>query len=72
MANEMITSEHIIDDLRREFRRADINNTRMLNVNQVAQTLTNMGIAVPQENLNQLFREIDADGNNMVDIDEFI
>jgi len=30
--NEMMTSESVIDDLKREFKKVDMNNKRMLNI----------------------------------------
>ena len=30
--NEMLTSESVIDELKREFKKVDMNNTRMLNI----------------------------------------
>ncbi|KAL4486335.1 hypothetical protein ABPG72_007121 [Tetrahymena utriculariae] len=70
--NEMMTSESIIDDLKKEFKKVDLQNTRSLNIGQLGQVFSNMGVQLKPSELSALFVEIDVDGSRTVDIDELI
>ncbi|EGR32199.1 hypothetical protein IMG5_092660 [Ichthyophthirius multifiliis] len=70
--NEMMTAETIIDELKREFKKVDIDNSRLLNIVQLQQVFKNLGVVLTQPELEALFKEIDFDGSKTVDIDEMI
>ncbi|EAS04958.2 EF hand protein (macronuclear) [Tetrahymena thermophila SB210] len=72
LMEEVMSAEEIVEDLRMQFKKADINNTRLLNKPQLGQVFQNLGVILTTQDLNELFKVIDADKSGTIDIDEFL
>lgn len=72
LRNEMLTSESVIDELKREFRKVDLNNSHQISIAQLGQVLNNMGANLKPSELSSLFNDIDVDRSRTVDIDELV
>jgi len=69
---ELGSVNDLIVDLRREFKNADVTNSRSLRPNQIKNVFKNLGIAVPEDDIGTLFKEVDYDKSGKIDIDELI
>ncbi|CAD8122209.1 unnamed protein product [Paramecium sonneborni] len=72
LKKELLQADDLLEDLRREFRQVCNPTTRMLSKEQVSQVFQNMGVSIKNEELTDLFVEIDEDKSGSIDIDEFI
>ncbi|CAD8196479.1 unnamed protein product [Paramecium pentaurelia] len=72
LKKELLQADDLLEDLRREFRQVCNPTTRMLSKEQVSQVFQNMGVQIKNEELEDLFIEIDEDKSGSIDIDEFI
>ncbi|CAK68317.1 unnamed protein product (macronuclear) [Paramecium tetraurelia] len=72
LKKELLQADDLLEDLRREFRQVCNPTTRMLSKEQVSQVFQNMGVLIKNEELTDLFVEIDEDKSGSIDIDEFI
>ncbi|KAL4481140.1 hypothetical protein ABPG72_015095 [Tetrahymena utriculariae] len=72
LMEEVMAAEDIVEDLRLQFKKADINNTRLLNKPQLGQVFQNLGVILTTLDLNELFKVIDIDKSGTIDIDEFL
>ena len=43
-----MTADNLLDDIRREFKKLDVNNKSCLNVQQIGQLFKNVGIDIPE------------------------
>ena len=69
---DILQLDDLLSDLRAEFKKADVNNTRELTPPQLYQALTNLGIQLTESELISLVNAIDKDRSGTIDIDEFI
>ena len=72
LKQEMIGYERNLDDLRRLFKEFDADHSNYLSRDELQQALARLGIILSQVQFDELMHEIDLDGNQVVDIDEFI
>jgi Ca2+-binding EF-hand superfamily protein len=59
LRKEMSSANDFLHDLRREFKAADTTNQRALRANQIKLVFQNLGIQIPDEDIDTLFKEID-------------
>ncbi|KAM7486935.1 hypothetical protein LguiA_002944 [Lonicera macranthoides] len=59
------------DELRRVFQMFDQNGDGRITKKELTDSLSNMGIFIPDEELNQMIEKIDVNNDGCVDIDEF-
>ena len=72
LKEEMISMEEFQQNVRREFKRVDIDKTRQLTRSQMDTLFRNLGYEMDPNEFEVLFSEIDADSSGLIDIDELI
>eukprot|EP00828_Plagiopyla_frontata_P018340 TRINITY_DN2354_c0_g1_i2.p1 TRINITY_DN2354_c0_g1~~TRINITY_DN2354_c0_g1_i2.p1 ORF type:complete len:561 (-),score=45.02 TRINITY_DN2354_c0_g1_i2:22-1704(-) len=72
LKEEMISIEEFQQNVRREFRRVDVNKTRQLTRSQMDTLFHNLGYELERQEFEILFQEIDKDQSGLIDIDELI
>ena len=69
---EVLTRDQNLHDLRRLFKEFDLDQSNYLSRVEFREALIRLGIELSDVQLDDLMKEIDIDGNGVVDIDEFI
>ena len=72
MKEEMVEKEDNWDDLRRLFKEADLDHSNYLSKEEMRQALLKLNVELTDVQLDNLFRELDLDNNQSIDIDEFV
>lgn len=54
------------------FKQLDADRSGMIGVDEIEETLISLGLAKTQEDVHNIVRELDQDGNGELDFDEFI
>ena len=72
MKSEILSNEQNLDDLRRLFKQFDGDQSNYLSKAEFREALLKLGIALSDVQMDDLIKEVDLDGNQVIDIDEFI
>lgn len=68
----MLSYERNFDDLRRLFKEFDADQSNYLSKDELKGALASLGITLTDVQLEELMKEVDLDGNGVIDIDEFV
>lgn len=69
---ELLSYESNLDDLRRLFKEADLDQSNYLSREEMRGAMMKLSIDLTEVQLDELMRELDLDSNQSIDIDEFI
>lgn len=72
MIDELLAKKDNVQDLKRIFLEADVDNSGFLDVGELYGAIKRLGADITEDELAILMAEIDVDRNNLLDIDEFI
>jgi len=72
MKSEMLSYQVNFEELRRLFKQFDVDQSNYLDKGELRQALLSLGVTLTDVQLEDLMKEVDLDGNEMIDIDEFI
>ncbi|CAK8570416.1 unnamed protein product [Lathyrus sativus] len=63
---------HFIEDLEHVFRKFDVNNDGKISSSELGSIMGNLGQPATEEELNNMIREVDADRDGYINLEEFI
>lgn len=69
---EVLKYEQNMEDLRRLFQESDLDHSNYLTKDELKLALLKLQLDLTDVQLDDILREIDLDGNDHIDIDEFI
>lgn len=58
-------------ELRKAFNAYDLNKDGVLSIDEVSAAFTNLGVSVSKQDIKEIFRECDLDGNKKISWNEF-
>lgn len=72
MIDELLAKKDNVQDLRRIFCEADVDNSGFLDVGELYAAVRRLGADLTEDELASLMAEIDVDRDGVIDIDEFV